>query len=196
MSSRRRLFFAFWPTPPQQAALAEATRHVVERSGGQVVPPENLHITLVFLGSVPESDIVRVESMAAKVAQEVSPGPALIALDMLDYWKKPRVLCLTTQQPANAQALRNVDLLTERLTTAGFAIDLRPFRPHVTLARIASRGSMDTLQPLLRTFRDFSLIVSQTGPSGAVYHCRARFTFSSVGPRETAKETGSTDARS
>jgi len=179
MPNRRRLFFAFWPDPPQQAALAEATRRVVERSGGQGVPPENLHITLVFLGSVPESDIVRVESIAAKVAQDVSLAPALIALDVLDYWKKPRVVCLTTQQPANAQALRIADLLGERLATAGFAPDPQPFRPHVTLARKASRGSMDTPQPLQWTFREFSLIESQTGPSGSVYRCRARFTFSS-----------------
>jgi len=179
MSNRRRLFFAFWPDPPQQAALAEATRRVVERSGGQGVPPENLHITLAFLGSVPESEIVRVETIAAKVAQDVSPGPALVALDVLDYWKKPRVVCLTTQQPANAQASRIADLLTERFTAAGFAPDPRPFRPHVTLARKASHGSMDTLQPLLWTFREFSLIESQTGPSGSVYRCRARFTFSS-----------------
>ena len=179
MSSRRRLFFAFWPDPPQQATLAEATRRAVERSGGQRVPPENLHITLVFLGSVPESEIVQVETIAAKVAQDVSPEPALVALDVLDYWKKPRVVCLTTQQPANAQALRIADLLTARLTTAGFAPDTRPYRPHVTLARKAPRGSMDTLQPLLWTFRAFSLIESHTGPSGSVYRCRARFTFSS-----------------
>jgi RNA 2',3'-cyclic 3'-phosphodiesterase len=179
MSTCRRLFFAFWPDPHQQAALAEAARGVVERSGGQGVPPENLHITLVFLGSVPESEIVRVESMAENVAQEVRPGPALVALDVLDYWKKPRVVCLTTEQPANAQTLRIADLLRERLTAAGFALDPRPFRPHVTLARKASHGSMDTLPPLLWTFREFSLIESQTGPSGSVYRCRARFTFSS-----------------
>jgi 2'-5' RNA ligase len=178
MSNRRRLFFAFWPDPSQQAALAEATRGVVERSGGQRVPPENLHITLVFVGSVPESEIVRVESIAANVAQAVGPAPALVALDFLDYWKKPRVVCLTTQQSADAQASRIADLLTNRLTTAGFAPDIRPFRPHVTLARKASHGSMDTLQPLLWTFREFSLIGSQTGPSGSVYSCRARFTFS------------------
>jgi 2'-5' RNA ligase len=181
MPNRRRLFFAFWPDPYQQAALAEATRRVVERSGGRGVPAENLHVTLVFLGSVPEHEIDRVERTAADVAQEVSPGPAQVALDMLDYWKKPRVVCLTTQQPANAQALRIADLLTQRLTTAGFAPDPRPFRPHVTLVRKASRGSLDTLSPLLWTFREFSLIESQTGPSGSVYRCRARFPFNSEG---------------
>lgn len=151
----------------------------MERCGGQGVPTENLHVTLVFLGSVPEHEIVRVERIAATVAQDVSPGPAMVALDMIDYWKKPRVLCVTTQQPADARASRITDLLTERLTTAGFAPDPRPFRPHVTLARKASRSSLDTLQPILWTFREFSLIQSQTGPPGSVYHCRARFAFSS-----------------
>lgn len=173
----RRLFFALWPDPAQQAALAEATRGVVERSGGQAVPPDNLHITLVFVGSVPESEIDRIESIATNVAKDVGTEPALVALDTLEHWKKPRIVCLTTQQPANAQATRIAEVLGERLTAAGFAPDRKPFRPHVTLARKVSRGSMQTLPPWRWSFGEFALIESHNGPAGSVYRCRARFTL-------------------
>ncbi len=71
-----RLFFALWPEPAQQVALSQATRHEVERSGGQAVPPQNFHITLVFIGSVPQSDVDRIGSIASQVAEEVGPEPA------------------------------------------------------------------------------------------------------------------------
>lgn len=176
-----RLFFALWPDPAQQVALAEATRSAVERSGGQAVPPENLHITLVFVGSVPESDIERVEVIAAKVAADVGSEPALVALDALDYWKKPRIVCLTAAQAASAQSSRVAEILRERLTADGFAPDPKPFRPHVTLARKVSRGaSMRELPPVLWSFREFALIESQTGPAGSVYRCRSRFQLGSL----------------
>jgi 2'-5' RNA ligase len=175
----RRLFFALWPDPARQAALADTTRGVVERSGGQAVPPENLHITLVFVGSVLESDIDRIASIAAGVARDVGPEPALVALETLEHWKKPRIVCLTTEQPVNAQAMRIAQFLGDRLIAAGFAPDRRPLRPHVTLARKVSGGSVQTWPPWQESFREFALIESHNGPAGSVYRCRARFTLGS-----------------
>ena len=177
MTRSKRLFFALWPEPAQQATLAEAARNVVERSGGHAVPAENLHITLVFLGSVPEPDIDSVERIAEKVAGEVGQAPVSVALDVFEHWQKPRIICLTTQQPASAATSRIAELLLERLTAAGFSPDIRPFRPHVTVARKVSRGGTTSMLPPLRwAFDEFALVESQTGPAGAVYRCRRRFT--------------------
>jgi 2'-5' RNA ligase len=176
-----RLFFALWPEPAQQVALSQATRTEVERSGGQAVPPQNFHITLVFIGSVPQSDVDRIESIARQVAAEVGPEPAEIALDLFEHWKKPRIICLTTQLPASGPALRIAELLGNRLTAAGFAPDPRPLRPHITLARKVSRGgTMEMRPPVHWTFGKFALIESQTGPAGSVYRCRARFAFGGI----------------
>jgi RNA 2',3'-cyclic 3'-phosphodiesterase len=173
-----RLFFALWPEPAQQVALSQATRHEVERSGGQAVPPQNFHITLVFVGSVPQSDVDRIGSIASRVAQEVGPEPVEIALDLFEHWKKPRIVCLTTQRPASDRASRMAELLRNRLTAAGLAPDPRPLRPHITLARKVSHGgTMEMVPPVHWTFREFALIESETGPAGSVYRCRARFPF-------------------
>jgi 2'-5' RNA ligase len=193
----RRLFFAFWPQPAQQAALADAVRHAAESSGGQAVPVENLHVTLVFVGAVPESHLAQVESMGATVVQRVGPEPAVVVLDVLDYWEKPRVVCFTTEQAPSAQASRIADLLQGRLTAAGFTPDPRPWRPHVTLVRKASRGSsMSTADSLEWTFREFALVESQTTPAGSIYRCRSRFAWLVLGLLILAGSLGSTDARS
>jgi len=193
----RRLFFAFWPQPRLQAALAQALRPAVERSGGQPVPAQNLHVTLVFVGSVPEADLGKVEGVAATVAQKVGAGPAVIGLDVLDYWKKPRVLCLTTEQPPNTQAASIAELLQDRLAAAGFTPDLRPWRPHVTLARKVTRGSsIGAVQQVEWTFREFALVESRTGPAGSIYHCRSRFAWLMPWLVILASSLGSPDVRS
>jgi len=175
----RRLFFALWPDPAQQAALAQATRGVVERSGGHAVPPENLHVTLVFVGSVPDPDINRIERIAAMVANDVGPEPALITLDTFEHWKKPRIVCLTSERLPSAQAARIAEMLAERLSAAGFAPDRKPWRPHVTVARKVLRGAMQNPERWEWSFREFALIDSHTGPAGSVYRCRARFALGS-----------------
>ncbi len=192
-----RLFFAFWPRPEQRAQLAHSVRHTLEGSGGQAVPVENLHITLVFVGAVPESDLAKVESSAATVVQTVEPEPAVIVLDVLDYWKKPRIVCLTTNQTPNARAARIAELLRDRLTAAGFALDPRPWRPHVTLARNVRRGSsIGAVQPVEWGFRELALVESQTGPEGSVYRCRSRFAWLIALLVILGGSLGSSDARS
>jgi hypothetical protein len=50
----RRMFFALWPEPPLQAAMAAAGGAVARNRnlGGRDIPPERLHLTLLFLGDV------------------------------------------------------------------------------------------------------------------------------------------------
>ena len=64
---KRRLFFALWPGEARRAAIEEAMRRRVETSRGRAIPPENLHVTLVFVGGVPESRIEHVIECAARV---------------------------------------------------------------------------------------------------------------------------------
>jgi 2'-5' RNA ligase len=50
----QRLFFALWPSAEEQRALAQAAHKAARYSGGRATPEEKLHLTLVFLGSVPQ----------------------------------------------------------------------------------------------------------------------------------------------
>ena len=50
---RLRLFFALWPSDVLRAELAAAAASACAQVKGEPVPPRNLHVTLVFLGSAP-----------------------------------------------------------------------------------------------------------------------------------------------
>jgi RNA 2',3'-cyclic 3'-phosphodiesterase len=192
------LFFALWPDHALQTALADVTQDVVSASGGRAVPPENFHITLAFLGSVPEPSVAKVEAVGAQVAAETEQAGVQLTLDAIEYWKKAKVVCATARVPQNAGA-RFADtlstLLKSRLTAAGFTPDLRSlwsvgsrqiqeFRPHVTLARKATHPIHRTgIQPVFWTFTDFALVDSRTERNGSVYTVLQTF---SLGVRKSS----------
>ncbi len=181
----RRLFFALWPDPGMQSALAEATRALTGACDGRVVPTENFHLTLAFLGSVPESKLASLTRVAETVADAFRnlpqhPAPIAIALDEVEHWRKPELLCATASEPAPA-ATALAQVLKEALVAGGFTPDLKTlelvdkltmtqFRPHVTLARKVRHPIRTTsMNPLLWSFSEFALVESRTGPQGSVY---------------------------
>src|SRR4051812_6701846 len=90
----KRLFFALWPDDAQRNALANATLEVVGASGGRPVPSRSLHITLSFLGSVPEARIPDLGSIARRIAAALPADAApLLKFERVEYWKKPQILC-------------------------------------------------------------------------------------------------------
>ena len=162
------MFFALWPAHALQVCLAETTQSVVLAAGGRPVPPENFHVTLAFLGLVPEARISQVEA----IAHEVARAPVQVIFDAIEYWKKPKLICATARPAAagNASAGTLAGALKSHLTGAGFTPDLKPFRAHVTLARNVPHGTHDrAIQSVLWTFTHFALVESRTGPSGASY---------------------------
>jgi 2'-5' RNA ligase len=98
------------------------------------VPADQLHMTLAFLGSIPEDKGALV---AAALSSVVVPLPALDGA-RLEYWPSrahPRLAVLAFQ-PSDALAE-----LEGRVRSLVSGVDLpiddhRPFRPHVTLARL------------------------------------------------------------
>lgn len=173
--STRRLFFALWPTASMQSELAAAARLAMDSvHGGRVVPRESLHLTLAFLGSVPEPAIVTVRESAREACQAYpsagSAAPSLeVTLDEIDYWPRSQVLCATASRES-AGAAELAQGLKQSLSAAGFSPDLKPFRAHVTLARqVRGRPADGELSPVRWAFSDFALVESRTGPSGSLY---------------------------
>jgi 2'-5' RNA ligase len=148
----------------EAAGVAAALAAVLERGGGRPivtwVAPQNLHLTLQFLGEV-DAPLARI------VVERLTPPFALptfdVALAGLGAFPPsgpPRVIWLGVTKGADALAAvyREVD---HRLEGLGFARDDRPFRAHLTLGRVKA--------PLSPRFRDTLAGVRTT--SGT--HCRA-----------------------
>jgi RNA 2',3'-cyclic 3'-phosphodiesterase len=175
----RRLFFALWPDEPSRVALVHATRKAVRHSGGRPVAEHNLHTTLLFLGSVAESRVSEVATIGARAAAETLVArddfswPPGFVFDRIELWQKAHVLVATTSASSGgghlvANAL--VGSLQRETSGAGFAPDLKPFRPHVTLARkVAFLRTVLRMEPVEWRIAGFTLVESRTDPDGPVY---------------------------
>jgi 2'-5' RNA ligase len=166
----QRLFFALWPDSDQQVAFAHAARKVVKASGGRPVPLRDLHVTLVFLGSVAHSRGGDVRAIGRRVAG-VFPSnavPLRLAFESVEHWKKPQILAAVATENPGVSTLAAA--LRQASVEGGFAPDLKPFRAHVTLARkVRHAGRPPELDFVPWSFGRFALIESRTTPEGAVY---------------------------
>ena len=162
----RRLFFALWPADDLRRQIEHETRDAARVSDGRVIPLSNLHITLAFLGSVPESKVAAV----VRCAQQPTVQPFELTLGELNWWKRQQLLCLEPVDGA-APLQKLVDGLHESLRNEGFSLERRPFRAHVTLAReVRSERRYEPIKHRLIWRVDrFELIESEPLPAGSRY---------------------------
>jgi 2'-5' RNA ligase len=160
-----RLFFALWPDDALREALHRAARKPVRQSGGKPVTPDNYHVTLKFLGSADEEAF----DCVCAAADAIRAQPFELRLDQIGFWPRPRTLWLGAEQaPEGLTALART--LDEAAEGCGFEPELRPYRPHVTLARkVPKPGEPGPVQPLVWRPEAFVLAVSETRAQGAHY---------------------------
>ncbi|MBW4052707.1 MAG: RNA 2',3'-cyclic phosphodiesterase [Proteobacteria bacterium] len=165
----RRLFFALWPDEPMRQAMAEATAEAARASGGRPVPAGNLHVTMAFLGSVPERRLADLAEAARGAALGPERDPLELSFDHLEYWPGAQLLCAAPGAPS-APAAALAGGLKARLAQSGFAPDLKPFRPHVTVVRkVSSAGRIGKMPPVMWRFTHLALIESRPLPEGSLY---------------------------
>ena len=175
----RRLFIGFWPDETQRMEFAHATRKAVRACGGRHVPAENLHATVLFLGSVLESRLPELATIAVRAVAQVQP--LTLVFDQIEFWEKPRVLVATTSPAstpghAGADALNRV--LQREASRAGLHADVKPFHAHVTLARKVGRVTHELgMHPVTWQLSELALIDSRTDPAGPVYTVLESFPF-------------------
>lgn len=166
--ARLRLFFALWPPPSVRNELVRMGKAGGVRRG-RAVPPDRLHLTLVFLGETPAAQLDRVKTIARSLT---APGFEL-SLDRVGVfgrdagcgWLGP------TQCPRALQALQAG--LQDALYAGGWCQDMRAFVPHVTLRRggpVAEPG-----RPIHWRVDDFVLAESRRQGGRLRYHLLERY---------------------
>ncbi|HPY08218.1 MAG TPA: RNA 2',3'-cyclic phosphodiesterase [Smithellaceae bacterium] len=152
------------------------------RPGGQ-------HLTLKFFGDVSTGDV---DSIGRAVQNRLPSGAALnLKIEKLGVFpdaRKPRVLwCGTSGDVEKLAALHKQ--LDADFTGIGFPKEDRPFRAHLTLARIKDPRAPAGIDKALQKYLDFStgvffvreliLFQSKLTPQGALYTRLATFPLES-----------------
>lgn len=152
-----RLFLALWPDASARDAIAEWLSHWRWPPGAKVVPPERLHVTLHFLGLVPAR---RLDEAAARL--DVPMAPVTLRLGALQTWKDGLVVAVPDAVPPGLHALHGA--LADALDGADLPREVRPYRPHLTLARRAG-GARPPPAPLdvSWTSERYALVLSDRG---------------------------------
>jgi len=171
------------PVGVRAAIAALQNRLGPQMPGWRWVRPESIHLTLRFLGDVPD-DIASTGGHGwAQAARAVRTfGIVARGLGCFPAAQRPRVLWIGIQEIDGPGCLASLAAAFERgAQELGFAPEPRPFQPHLTLAR-AERG-VRTL-PVARPDAEIAepipvthavLFQSELLPSGARYTALGRF---------------------
>jgi len=141
------------------------------------VKPGNMHITVRFLGDLGEDGVRRAGEAARRGAEGHATFPAgLGPLGAFPSLRRPRVLWTGLAEGAeNAIALaRDVN---RSLTRAGFGPADKPFKPHITLARVREHAQgveaferyVTPAFPEVAAFDRIVVMKSDLHPAGARY---------------------------
>lgn len=140
-----------------------ARQRVGERYG--LVRPGNLHLTLVFMGSMTAQQRVCAEGVADTITGQAFE----LRLELIGYWPRPQVVWLAPQKvPEPLRVL--IRQLNRGLAACGYRFETRPFRAHVTLARKVTEHFLTSqIAPLVWRVKCFYLMQSVTHPGGVQY---------------------------
>lgn len=152
------------------------------------VRPENLHVTLKFIGQWPPENLEALRNALTTVRMDQPVTFDFRGLGFFPNEKRPRVFWTGIKASPNLITLASeIDRATEKL---GIPREQRPFSPHLTLARFEPPGLPEKLRAAiqenatrkfgsLRT-NEFHLIESKLKPSGAEYTTLQTFQFAAV----------------
>jgi len=161
-----RLLFALWPPDAARVALAREAAQLANRCGGRAMAESRIHLTLAFLGDVPESRLADVMA----VAEAVSSAAFSTCFDQVGSFSRSEVAWARPSRAPEA-LLRLAADLDSRLRESGFALEKRPFAPHVTLVRrILRKVDRAPLEPIAWETRAFALV--ESGLSAGRYETR------------------------
>lgn len=169
----RRLFLALWP-PLDLARELYGMAGTVLHGRGRRVTPENIHLTLAFLGSVDVSFRQCVEQAAAAI----HAAAFTLVLEEMGGWPKAGILWAGSGQ-TSAPLSALVGELSAGLSGCGYRPEQRPYAAHLTLARKVHRWNDNRrIGPFGWDVKQFCLVQSHTRTEGAHYEILRRWELS------------------
>lgn len=166
-----RLFLALWPSPGVRAALLDCRGAWRWNAVATLVRPEQLHLTLHFIGQVPRHRMQQLRNGLA-----VPFEPFELTFGHSGLWRHGLAVLLPQALPASLLRLHGA--LRQALLRLGLPSQgMEDFRPHITLARRAVGALPPAQQLVLRwRVRGYALVESRHEPA-AQYHLVQRYAW-------------------
>ena len=180
MSETIRAFIAI-ELPASVVSLLDKVQQDIKslRLRAKWVRPENIHLTLKFLGNIDPVDIDKIGRALSDAAADFAP--ATLAVGGIGFFpglKRPRVIWVGL----GGQTQLLIELqrkLEDNLAAIGFPKEKRPFKGHLTLGRIKEAVNSNVIRQVMREFADLRgdefvasriiLFKSDLQPSGPIY---------------------------
>jgi RNA 2',3'-cyclic 3'-phosphodiesterase len=152
------------------------------------VRPENIHVTLKFIGEVPPDKLENIRAALSGVHSECAAQLGFRGLGFFPNARRPSVLWAGIDASPNLQSLAgDIDRSLEKL---GFPCEQRSFVPHLTIARFQPPSVHESLQSATAQYSErefgslitceFHLIESKLRSSGAEYTTLESFRFATA----------------
>src|SRR5262245_41208000 len=185
MPKRIRTFIAIDVSPAvhrQLVSLQDEFRAVDDDV--KWVEPENLHLTLKFLGDVDETDLYAVCKTTAQAVADV-PGFSmeLSGVGAFPNAGRPRVIWAGVTQGAR-EVTHIHDMLDRRFVADGYPREDRHFTPHLTLGRVRHQKRTPNLASALNRLSSWEggvtsvyeilIMASQLSPNGPTHTIMGR----------------------
>lgn len=172
-----RLFFCVELDAEAKGRLAALVERLKPRLlSAKWVAPDNLHITVRFLGEVAEDRLLDLQALAREVARKFEPFHLeLGTLSAFPSPRRARVLWVGPQENSErfVKLMRSVEEGVQRL---GFCPETKEPRVHVTLARFkvprdlsGAVENMEIMPPVRVDVRELTLMRSTLRPEGPIY---------------------------
>lgn len=176
-----RSFLAF-DLPEELAQVVARTSDDLRKTRLSVrwVHPDNIHLTVVFMGDMEEGSIDAIGDSVRGVCSGYAPFEVMIkGAGYFGSIRSPRVIWIGMD--GNIERMNSFrDSLQKALKPYGIKEEARPFRPHITLGRFRqSSGGGDDLVRIMSRYKDIesprrmltdlAFYRSDLKPSGPVY---------------------------
>jgi 2'-5' RNA ligase len=188
MPENFRAFIAIDLPANIRSSLAEA-QEMLKSFGFRAkwVRPQNIHLTLKFLGNIDRGHIHEIIAAMTLTADDFS-GLSLFAkeIGVFPNIRRPRVIWAGLN--GQLEILKNLQqTLDGHLAGAGFPKETRAFKGHLTLGRLKGKIASDRMKTAIDRLKGFEseafeiseviLFKSELRPTGAVYTKIERVAF-------------------
>ncbi len=174
-----RLFVALLLSECVRAGLARVQVKLA-RSCEKVrwIPSEQMHLTVKFLGEIPESNVVAVSEAIAQASARAAPCTVEIACTGCFPAGGPVRIVWAGARDTPEALDQCVETVTSELAQIGFASERRPWSAHITLGRVRDdrtggriRAAVEALsfEAMEQPVEAVALMSSVLSPKGPTY---------------------------